>query len=253
MCLILVAWQAHQEFPLLVAANRDEFFSRPTAPAAFWPDGNILAGKDLQAGGTWLGITRNGRFAALTNYRDPTLNRADRRSRGTWVADFLASSETPAVWLSARQGQAAECNPFNLLVSDGRQLSYFSSITGGITHLSPGVYGLSNHLLDTPWPKVIAARSALASALNTLPDDRALFGLLRDDTVYPDTTLPRTGVSMAWERLLSAAFVAGPGYGTRSSTIVKLSVGGTGLFDEQTWLANGSPGPRHRYRLAIAG
>ncbi|HTY02487.1 MAG TPA: NRDE family protein [Rhodocyclaceae bacterium] len=253
MCLILVAWQVHPEFPLVVAANRDEFFSRPTASANFWPGNEILAGRDLQAGGTWMGITRCGRFAALTNYRDPALYRDGLASRGQLVADFLAAQAEPTVWLEHIRSMAPDFNPFNVVVGDRRTLACFSSVSGEIRRLEPGVFGLSNHLLDTPWPKVEAAKSSLARALKALPDDGALFDLLRDDTIHADEALPRTGVSLAWERLLSAAFVQGPGYGTRSSTVLKVSRRGTPILDEKTWLEGGKAGDRHRFRFSLTG
>jgi uncharacterized protein with NRDE domain len=252
MCLVLVAWRAHPDYPLVVAANRDEFFARPTAPAVFWPDGDILAGRDLRDGGTWMGVTRSGRFAALTNYRDPARHCEGRASRGRLVADFLAARTPPAAWLANVAGRTADYNDFNLLAGDGDSLASLSSISGEIRALEPGIYGLSNHLLDTPWPKVAVAKSALSAALAALPDDGPLFDLLRDDSIHPDQNLPRTGVSLEWERLLSAAFVSAPDYGTRSSTVLLLGVSRALTFDEQTWLAMGRPGERTRFRLAMS-
>ncbi|MBI4998707.1 MAG: NRDE family protein [Rhodocyclales bacterium] len=253
MCLILVAWQAHPEYPLVVAANRDEFFKRPTAAAAFWPGGRIVAGRDLEAGGTWMGATVDGRFAALTNFRAPELHREGMASRGQLVADYLGGDESPGAWLARQRKDAARYNPFNLLVGDRHTLACFSSTDGKTRELAPGVYGLSNHLLDTPWPKVSAAKSSLSRALAALPDDRALFDLLRDDSIHPDDALPRTGVSLDWERLLSAAFVKAPGYGTRSSTVLIVSRGGTPVLDEQTWLEGGQAGGRSRFRFSLTG
>lgn len=258
MCLILVAWQAHPEYPLVVAANRDEFFARPTASAQFWPGSAILAGRDLRGGGTWMGITAMGRFAALTNYRDPERHAEGRRSRGELVADFL-NSGTPALdWLrDVVSPRRNEYNGFNILAGDPGMLACLESTTGALHALGPGIYGLSNHLLDSPWPKVEAAKSALSTALKALPDDRPLFDLLRDDAMHPDHLLPRTGIGLEWERLLSAAFVRAPGYGTRSSTILKLSRGDTPAgapritFDEQTWLEGGRLGDRRRYRFRL--
>lgn len=252
MCLVLVAWRAHPDYPLVVAANRDEFFARPTAPVAFWPDGDILAGRDLKDGGTWMGVTRSGRFAALTNYRNPTRHREGRASRGQLVTDFLAAATPPAEWLTDIAAQAADYNDFNLLASDDGSLASLSSVSGEVRILEPGIYGLSNHLLDTPWPKVAAAKSALSAALAALPDDGPLFDLLRDDSIHPDSDLPRTGISLEWERLLSAAFVSAPGYGTRSSTVLLLGVSRGLTFDEQSWLEGGKPGGRVRFRLATS-
>jgi uncharacterized protein with NRDE domain len=250
MCLIIVAWQVHPEFPLVVAANRDEFFKRPTAPLAFWPGGRILAGRDMEAGGTWMGITVDGRFAALTNYRAPEIHRDGLASRGRLVADFLTAGVSPKSWLDDQRQHVAKYNPFNLLAGDRDGIGCLSSVSKEVRWLEPGVYGLSNHLLDTPWPKVETAKSALSQALAALPDDKPLFDLLRDDTIHPDDALPRTGVSLEWERLLSAAFVKAPGYGTRSSTVMKVSRGNTPTMDEQTWLEDGLPGKRSRFRLS---
>jgi uncharacterized protein with NRDE domain len=249
MCLILVAWQAHPDFPLVVAANRDEFFSRPTAPASFWQGGHLLAGRDLREGGTWMGVTRSGRFAAVTNYRDPAREQPARRSRGHLVADVLGSNEPPSGWLSQRAAGAADCNGFNLIVADRSELAWASNVTGETQCLSPGVYGLSNHLLDTAWPKVATGRSGLADALSALPDQQALFDLLHDDTIYPDEQLPRTGISLDWERLLSSAFVKASGYGTRSSTVLVVSKDGNTVFEEQTWFEGARAGGRVRFRF----
>lgn len=250
MCLILLAWRAHPDYPLVVAANRDEFFARPTAPAAPWPEApGVLAGRDLQAGGTWLGIAPGERFAALTNYRDPAAQRPDAASRGALVAGFLTSGESAPAYVERVAANAGAHNGFNLLCGDGDKLLWYSNAGGQPRELVPGVYGLCNHLLDTPWPKVQAAKSALHDGLDALPDDRRLFDLLRDDGIHPDEDLPRTGVSLEWERMLSAAFVRAPGYGTRSSTVVTMATDGWTTFDEQTWLEGAAPGPRVRYRF----
>ena len=251
MCLILAAWQAHPEYPLVVAANRDEFFSRPTAAAEFWPDNpSVLAGRDLRAGGSWMGVARNGRFAAVTNHRDPARVRPEALSRGPIVSSFLAGDETPEACCKRLAGNEGELyNGFNLLVGDTGHLCWASNVTHEHHTLKPGIYGLSNELLDTPWPKVEQSKSALAEALLALPDDGPLFKLLKDDTTYPDNVLPRTGVDMEWERLLSAAFVRSSRYGTRSSTVMLKDREGNILFDEQTWLKQGKPGPRHRFRF----
>ncbi|MBS3936529.1 MAG: NRDE family protein [Sulfuritalea sp.] len=251
MCLVLVAWRNHPEYPLVVAANRDEFYQRPTAPAAFWPDHpQLLAGRDLEAGGTWLGITRQGRFAALTNFRDPTRQQPQAPSRGRLVADFLTGDRAIDDCLDSLDASA--CNGFNLLLGDGEKLVAFSNVSNERHELEPGIYGLSNALLDTPWPKVGAGKTALEAALNALPDEHRLWALLRDDRTHPDDALPATGVPLEWERLLSAAFVLSPDYGTRSSTILTLSAGTAVTFDEQTWLAGGVAGGRVRFRFSLS-
>lgn len=250
MCLILIAWRAHSGYPLVVAANRDEFFSRPTAPAAFWKERPaVLAGRDLEAGGTWLGVTRTGRFAALTNFRDPAQNRADAPSRGHLVVDYLSGDDTPRAYLDRIAPLAGRCNGYNLLLGDSESLWWSSNVGGEPRLLQAGVYGVSNHLLDTPWPKVGAGKTALADAIERLPDDRALFDLLQDDGIHPDAHLPQTGVPLEWERLLSSAFVKSPDYGTRSSTVLCIGQDAWVTFDEQTWLPGAQRGARRRFRF----
>jgi uncharacterized protein with NRDE domain len=252
VCLILVAWQVHAQYPIVVAANRDEFHRRPTAAAHWWADRpQLLAGRDLQAHGTWLGITREGQIAALTNFRAPDQVRHDAPSRGGLVVDMLESHAS----IPERMAQLAELSPryagFNLLCTDGRQLGVFESTAAAARVLEPGIYGLSNHLLDTPWPKVKRAKSKLASALNDMPDNGSLLDLLRDDRVAPDHELPRTGVSLEWERLLSSAFIRGSDYGTRSSTIIRLDAEGSVDFSEWTWQTDGSPGGQVNYQFCV--
>lgn len=228
MCLILLAWQAHPDYPLVVAANRDEFFARPSLPAAFWTEApDILAGRDLQAGGTWLGVSRQQRFAALTNYREGRRQLANAPSRGALTADFLAANSTPENYLEALARRGTDYNGFNLFVSDGRRLGYYSNRGPGPNWLAPGIYGLSNHLLDTPWPKLSAARSAFAQALTQLPATAPFFELLADKEIVADRHLPETGVPLDWERILSAVFVSSADYGTRASTL--LTMHGSGL------------------------
>ena len=245
MCLIAVAWQQHPDFPLVVAANRDEFFARPAAPAIWWPDEpDILAGRDLSAGGTWLGVSRSGRFAALTNYRDPANNRADARTRGELVLDALRSHTRADAFGAAVHARRADYNPFNLLIHDGDALAIVESAAGSARTLPPGIHALSNHLLDTPWPKVRHARQALEAALDTLPDPAGLLAALRDDRPAPDAELPSTGISHEWERLLSSCFIRAPGYGTRCTTAVLMGRDGQCHFVEQRWSEAGTPAGR---------
>jgi uncharacterized protein with NRDE domain len=245
MCLVLVVWRAHPRYSCIVAANRDEFHGRPAAPAAWWPhQPQILAGRDLEAGGTWLGLTRSGRFAALTNYRDPEQRRAPAPSRGTLVTTLLESGATVAESLAYLHRVGADYNGFNVIFSDGERLGIYESVVGQGRELDPGIYGLSNHLLDTPWPKVQNAKSRLQAALNESTDTAPLLDLLRDDRPAPDAQLPRTGVSLEWERLLSSAFVRAADYGTRCSTIIRLAASGRAYFDEWTWNSVGADAGR---------
>ena len=196
MCLILFAWKIHEGFPLVLAANRDEFYERPTAPADFWDEApHVLAGRDLKEGGTWLGITRKGRLAALTNYRDPTTLKKDAPTRGRLVSDYLLGDETPRAYLDRVASAAARYNGFSLIVGGPAELLYFSN-RGEQIRLSPGTYGLSNRLLDTPWPKVERGKMALSGVLKRkgVPSEEALFALLADRSRPPDESLPETGV-----------------------------------------------------------
>jgi uncharacterized protein with NRDE domain len=256
VCLILAAWQVHPEFPLVIAANRDEFFERPTQPAERWPDlpagsPEVIAGRDLSAGGTWLGISRSGRFAALTNYRDSQVQRPDAPTRGSLVSGFLQGTQSPQSYLADVAAIGAQFNGFNLLVSDGRSMICYNNVERRNLILQPGIHGLSNHAMNTPWPKVKSAKALLGEALPQLPDDDMLFRFLRDESIAADDDLPQTGVGIEWERRLSAIFVRGPRYGTRSSTVVIGDRHGRMIFDEQEWNEGGTAGGRRRFSLRI--
>jgi len=252
MCLILFAHRAHPAYPLVVAANRDEWFHRPTAPAAFWPDApEVFAGRDLEQHGTWLGITRRGRFAALTNYRDPSRNRPDAPSRGALVSAFLRTQTPPSEFLERLSDEAARYNGFSLLAGDGDTLAYFSNREGEIRDLAPGLYGLSNSLLDVPWPKVASGKSRLAAALDAGPDAELLLEILDDTGLAPERDLPATGVSLDWERRLSSLRIVADGYGTRSSTALLVGADGEVSFVERSFEATGSEAGIVRQRFSL--
>ena len=239
MCLIVVGWRVHPDYPLLVAANRDEFYERPTALAGCWPDApEIIAGRDLEAGGTWLGITRSGRFAAVTNVREPGAT-PGIHSRGRLTRDFLAGHQHAADYV--RQLPFADYSGFNLLAGDGNALWYCSNRGASPVALAPGVYGLSNHLLDSPWPKLLTARQRFAAALPSVPELSALFEILADDEIVPDDELPATGVPLEWERRLSAIFIHSENYGTRASTVVLQAADGAITFEERSFGPHGQP------------
>jgi uncharacterized protein with NRDE domain len=230
MCLIALAFRVHEGFPLVVAANRDEWRDRPTAPLAFWADQPaILAGRDLSAGGTWMGVTRSGRFAAVTNYRDPSERRTMPRSRGALVIDALLSLDAPEAFLGSLR--PSDYAGFNLLVGDERRLFYYGSREGEVREVAPGVHALSNHLLDEPWPKVLQARTAMAQ---TPLDDARIFTMLSDTKLAPDAELPDTGVGLEWERRLSPPLITGDDYGTRASTLLRMSDAGSIHIEERT-------------------
>jgi uncharacterized protein with NRDE domain len=254
VCLILFAHRAHADYRLVLAANRDEWFGRPTAPAGFWSDApDVLAGRDLEAQGTWLGVTRAGRFAAITNFRDPGSNRADAPSRGGLVSAFLTSTVSPLAYLESLRPDAVRYNGFSLLVGDAASLLYFSNREGTVRELSPGIYGLSNHLLDVPWPKVRIGKARLAASLNGRVDAQRLLEALDDTDQAPEEALPRTGVSLEWERQLSPLRIRAGEYGTRSSTILLIAAEGEVLFVERSFTASGGQsGVVHeRFRAAL--
>jgi uncharacterized protein with NRDE domain len=239
MCLIAFAWKAHPDYPLIVGANRDEWHDRPTLPAAWWADHpDILAGRDLKAGGTWLGISRRGRFAALTNFRDPSDRKSDAPSRGQLVSDFLAGTASVQGYLRELQVVAPLYQGFNLLIGDGNAIQYFSSRTSEIFDVPAGVHALSNHMLNEPWPKVERAKSALDAVIRAqMPGEArqmAIHAFLSDQKRAPDTALPNTGVGQEWERVLSPAMIVTEKYGTRCSTVLAIASNGEVAFEERT-------------------
>lgn len=254
MCLILFSYDQHPTYQLVVAANRDEFYDRPTAPAHFWEEGDgILAGRDEEAGGTWLGITRTGRWAAVTNYRDfTTPPKGDAPSRGHLVTSFLRSEAAPAAFLEQLDAQKDEYNGFNLLAGTTSELGYVSNRDGEFRLLEPGLYGISNHLLDTAWPKVVRGKEALREQLEAeeiAPEP--LLEMLSDTTVAPDEELPDTGVSLERERMLSPPFIETPRYGTRSSTVLLVSHDGEVTFVERSFDTAGASPSTRRFHFEL--
>lgn len=240
MCLIVLAWRVRPDLPLVVAANRDEWRDRPAQPAAWWSDHpRLLAGRDLKAGGTWMGVTRDGRFAAVTNFRDPADRRSTARSRGAIVTEFLLGDAAPERFLASLAARSHEYNGFNLIAGDRASLWYFGSREGIARPVEPGVHGLSNHLLNEPWPKVIHGRDVMREALRDADPAARLFAMLSDCRPAPDAALPDTGVGLAWERRLACALIVGEDYGTRASTVLTVSDSGAMRFEERTRDARG--------------
>ena len=250
MCLITLSWQPASSVPLVMAANRDEFYARPALGLHHWPRQGILAGQDLQAGGTWLGLGVGAgsdriRLAALTNYRDIANHKVDAASRGHITASFLNSTIGANDFLETLTANASRYNPFNLILFDGQQLMGFESRHARLFAMPPGITSVSNADFNTPWPKLERLRTSFKQTL-TANDDEALqqdrlFKLLSDDRMAPDATLPQTGISLERERVLSAAFVRTADYGTRASSVIRVKHQ-VAEFTERSFDANGFKG-----------
>jgi uncharacterized protein with NRDE domain len=238
MCLIVFAWHVVPGMPMIAASNRDEFYDRPAAPAAWWQDHpQVFAGRDLQGGGTWMGVTKDGRFAAITNVRNPAENRPDAPSRGMLVSNYLIGKSTAQEYIAEIDSHAAEFNGFNLLIGDHDTLIWYSNKAGDDERngkpLAPGIYGISNGGLDTCWPKVVRTKAQFASLLCQCAPEEAFFDMLTDTTRASDCRLPKTGVSMELERVLSSVCIESPNYGTRVSTVVKLDAANNAVLYER--------------------
>ena len=254
MCLILFAWRVHPEYPLVFAGNRDEAYGRASAPAAFWADDpEIFGGRDLEKGGSWLGLTRTGRLAAVTNFRDRRASTAAQRSRGELVAQYLHGADEPRAYLEAITRRGSDYGGFTLIAGELERLYCMSNRAPGIAEIVPGLHGLSNHLLDTPWPKVAQGIERVSALMEA--DERGLvrglFSALADRTVAPDAELPDTGVGLQRERELSCAFVAGERYGTRASTVLLVRRDNEVLCVERRFGARGEPLGEAQQRLVL--
>jgi uncharacterized protein with NRDE domain len=254
MCLILLANDAHPIYRLILAANRDEFYNRPTASAGYWEDApQILAGRDLKDGGTWLGITRSGEIAALTNFRDPGSDHRDAPSRGRLVSGFLNGSRSMEEYLETLRYEGRSYNGFNLIFGDPARLCWYCNRHKRERFLAAGIHGLSNSLLDSPWPKVSRGKEALARIIEEGSEigEEQLLSLLSDRTLPPDGELPDTGVGFELELLLSPIFISSPAYGTRSSTVILVDRKNYVTFVERSF--NGRPekpmDSRWRFRI----
>ena len=241
MCLLFFSYKNHPKYWLIFAGNRDEFYERPTAALSFWGDKtDILAGRDLRGNGTWLGINKAGRFAAITNYRDPeydALYDENSPSRGDLVSNFLLYKDSPKKYLEHIETIGYTYKGFNLIVGDKDNLCYFCNRSKGVLKLNAGLYGLSNHLLNTPWPKVekgLTGFKKLVQHQNKINPEN-IFAMLKDCSRPPDEKLPDTGVELALERMLSSIFISGNDYGTRSSSVILFERNGCVTFIEQTY------------------
>lgn len=254
MCLIVFSYKQDSQYPLIFAANRDEHYGRPSQEAQIWDQNpNILSGKDLKAGGTWMGVNKQGEFSAITNYRDPDIERTDPPSRGKLVLNFLQTQDNALDYLSNLQSHADQYMGFNLLAGSLDQLGYYSNQQDGLHFLDSGLYGLSNHLLDTPWPKVRLAKRKL----QFLMDDHSIapepiFDILADDREAQNEELPNTGIPKEIEKKVSPIFIKSEGYGTRCSTVLLIDHHGELTFAERRF----APGTmdiekesRYEYRI----
>ena len=236
MCLIVFSWQPVSQQPLLLLANRDEIHARPSAALAQWSDQpSIYAGRDLEAGGSWLGISRQGRFAALTNIRDMSLP-LGAQSRGALVSEYLAIEQSAQTYAQKVAQHTQQYSGFNLLLGDQQSIWYINSRQPRPIRLAPGVYGLCNAGLDTPWPKLVRARSLFAEHLEG--SDQRLFELMQDEQRAEDDQLPDTGVGLPMERMLSSMFIRGENYGTRATSLLRRFADGRTLLDERSYGAN---------------
>jgi uncharacterized protein with NRDE domain len=237
MCLIFISLQQHPNYKLIIAGNRDEFYNRKTEAANYWRDyPQILAGRDLEAGGTWLGITKSGKISMLTNYRDPSNINPAAPSRGQLVSDYLKSDITAESYMHEIEKDGKKYNGFNLILGNPEELWYYSNYRDGVTKLIPGFYGISNHLLESPWPKVLMGKQKIAPTLRQDNiDPELLFEILYDDHVADDDKLPNTGLPLERERALSSMFIKTPNYGSRCSTVVLVDRANEMFFAERVY------------------
>jgi uncharacterized protein with NRDE domain len=238
MCLLLFSYRIHPDYRLIVAANRDEFYTRPTAALDYWADHpDVLAGRDLKGNGTWLGVTRYGRLAAVTNYREPTAHIENPPSRGRLIGDFLIGNASAQRYLKIVSKISNAYDGFNLIAGDPAGLYYYSNRAPCVRQLQPGFYGISNHLIDTPWPKIKKGKALLQGQLcgREKIDVEKIWEILADRTLPADKNLPDTGVGLEWERILAPLFISSQDYGTRSSSIILMEYSGRTTFMERTF------------------
>ncbi len=237
MCLIFFSLKQHPAYKLIIAANRDEFYNRKTDPADFWKDQpNIVGGRDLEAQGTWMGITKSGKISMLTNYRDPKNIDPTAPSRGQLVSNYLEQDISPENYLKKIEPKASEYNGFNLLVGNPTEFFYLSNYKAGIDKITSGLHGLSNHLLETPWPKVSRGKQKFEQILKSENiSSQQLFEFLYDGERAVDDQLPETGIGLERERALSSMFIKSPNYGSRCSTVILIGQENQVEFSERVY------------------
>lgn len=237
MCLIIFSFKQNPDIPLIIAANRDEFYQRKTSTLGIWEDKpQILAGRDLESGGTWMGVNSvNKKFAAVTNYRDPASIKTDAKSRGFIVSDFLEKEISNENFIESLRKEKDKFNGFNLIFGSLDSIFHYSNISDKVTEIKPGIHGVSNELLNSPWPKLVKAKSELSdlvSADNIIEDS---LDFLNNESSFKDEELPDTGVGIEWERLLSPVFIKSEVYGTRSSSVLLFHKNGQVEFRERAF------------------
>lgn len=253
MCILVLAYHCRPDYPLILAANRDEWFDRPTLPLDFWPEcKDILAGRDLREGGTWMGLNRNGRLAAITNFREPERFRPAAPSRGHLVSDFISGQDKADAYLANLDREGRHYNGFNLIAGRMDALYYYGNRGAPPRLIEAGIHGLSNHLMDTPWPKILRAKRAMATIVNQAraPQIEDLMALLQDRQRPPDKDLPATGIGLEGERLLSSVFIQSPTYGTRASSVLRVAANGRTQFAERAFDPDGRSQTR-QFQLQI--
>ncbi len=252
MCLILFSHNHHDQYKLVVAGNRDEFYKRPTQPATFWDEyPHLLAGRDLTAGGTWMGVTRSGKIAMITNFRDLQNINPDAPSRGHLVSDFLLNGEHGGKYLEDIPDNGRAYNGYNLITGTVDEMYYQSNYAKGVDKIEPGIHGLSNHLLNTPWPKLEAGKDKLAELLNTNLTPEKAFEALYDNHRFEDESLPDTGVGIDMERMLSSMFIKSPEYGSRISTFITVDYNNQLEFHERTYDTRDFSYEDRRFRFEV--
>ncbi|MDH3221653.1 MAG: NRDE family protein [Gammaproteobacteria bacterium] len=252
MCLVLFAYRRHADYPLILIANRDEYYARPTRDAHWWDGAQVLAGRDLEAGGTWLGISRDGRLAAVTNVREPGGMHPGKISRGELTRAYLSGNEHPEAYLQRLAPHDRDYAGFNLLVGDRQGLWFYSNRDHGVRRIEPGVHGISNGAFDEPWPKLSSGKAELEQMLGGDISENALLEILTDHQVAPDHRLPSTGVSLDIERMLSSRFIRSPEYGTRACSVIIMDRAGRVTFCEQNFRDAEHDGARVRESFIIA-
>ena len=244
MCLILFAYRQHADYPLVVIANRDEYYARPTRNAHWWDDADIFGGRDLEAGGTWLGVNRDGHFAAVTNVREPGSMSPGNKSRGELTRGFLSANQSPEEYIQQLSTHDQEYAGFNLLLADQQGTWFYSNRDHDLLHIEPGIYGISNGAFDEPWPKLSSGKLELAALLVGGMDEAELMAILTDHETAQDHELPATGVSIDIERLLSSRFIRSPAYGTRACSVLTIDANNRVNFSEQNYVDSEHSGER---------